>query len=92
MRKNLSRPFLLFVNFGQFFMISSQKKADCEYLNVSVVTLFCQCLHNYHLLESIEDHIKDSMALSAQSILMNFYEMPMNSDQNLSGNLYQDKK
>ena len=71
------------------FINTIQVQAEHDDFSLTEVTLFCQCLHNFHLMESIDDSLKDIMSQSALRILTYFHEMQMDDDQNLSGQLYQ---
>ena len=72
------------------FINTIQVQSDEDDFNLTEVTLFCQCLHNFHLMESFDDSLKQIMSESALKILANFHEAEMTDDQNLSGQLYQD--
>ena len=71
------------------FINSVYVKPGQEDFSVPEVTLFCQCLHNFHLMESIDENLKTFMAQSALRILDDFHKTEMNENHNLSEQLYQ---
>ena len=54
------------------------------------VTLFCQCLHNVHLMSSLDENLTETMGQSAVRILHGYVASEIDDDE-LSSTLYRGK-